>query len=318
MADEHDPQQQSSFHWPPTAEELDTIQVVDMQGQPLPLPGTHRHWRTGVAKASIAQLGVLAGSLAAIGIALTSMLAHPAQPAASRAARGQASAVATAAPTPSPRPSPPQTGAREKEGEHAAAAADSLSARAGSDRESAGAPTAVDDSAAFVADSTPAFRPMVTLEIEKPSAADVRPQSRAKARESRSQIDGASAEAAAYGGRDAGGSRPTVAAGAASGSFANDGATAGGRRARAARPQLASAQTRPTRVARMAGRREAPRDPVAKFAVHTGLSVWKAMRVVGRTLKHQGDEEYFATRSAGARRTAKAAGLQAESAPSDR
>jgi len=99
MADEHDPQQRSSFHWPPTAEELDTIQVVDMQGRPLPLPGTHRHWRTGVAKVSIAQLGVLAGSLDAIGIALTSMLATPAQPV-GRAARGQASAVATVTTTP--------------------------------------------------------------------------------------------------------------------------------------------------------------------------------------------------------------------------
>jgi hypothetical protein len=243
MADEHDPQQQSSFHWPPTAEELDTIQVVDMQGQPLPLPGTHRHWRTGVAKASIAQLGVLAGSLAAIGIALTSMLAHPAQPT-TRAARGQASvAVADKA------PSPPQV----------------------AERAAASTPS-VDDSAAFVADAGPAFRPMVTLDIEKPSPADVRPQSPVKNRE--------------------------------------------------ARVQLASAQPRPARVTRVAERRfakrEAPRDPVAKFAVHTGLSVWKAMRVVGRTLKHQGDEEYFATRSAGARRTAKAAGLQAENAPSDR
>lgn len=256
MADEHEPQQQSSFHWPPTAEELDTIQVVDMQGRPLPLPGTHRHWRTGVAKASIAQLGVLAGSLAAIGIALTSMLAQPAQPAASRAARGQASAVATAAPTPSPRPE---------------------------SRTANGATASVDDSAAFVADAEPAFRPMVTLEVEKPSTADVRRPKDREARGSDPLRDGRSA------------------------------ATAG-----RARAQLVSTQPRPTRVARMAGRREAPRDPVAKFAVHTGLSVWKAMRVVGRTLKHQGDEEYFATRSAGARRTARAAGLQAENAPSDR
>jgi hypothetical protein len=267
MADEHDPQQQSSFHWPPTAEELDTIQVVDMQGRPLPLPGTHRHWRSGVAKTGIAQLGVLAASLAAIGIALTSMLATPAQPV-SRAARGSASAVAITASTPSPRPSPPQTGAREKEeGQRAAAAADSIAATT----------TAVDDSAAFVADAEPAFRPMVTLEIEKPSAADVRPQSRMKNREAREGWP---------------------------------------RAADTAGPQLVS--SRPARVARMAGRREAPRDPVAKFAVHTGLSVWKAMRVVGRTLKHQGDEEYFATRSAAARRTAKAVRLHAENAPSDR
>jgi hypothetical protein len=238
MADEHEPQQHSSFHWPPTAEELDTIQVVDMQGRPLPLPGTHRHWRTGVAKATIAQLGVLAASLAAIGIALTSMLATPAQPSA-RATRAQAPAAVTHAVTPTPAP--------------------------------AGV-ASVDDSAAFVADSTPAFRPMVTLELEKPSAADVRPESPVKTRE--------------------------------------------------ARVQFASVRPRPTREARMAerrfARREAPRDPVAKFAVQTGLSVWKAMRVVGRTLKHQGDAEYFATRSAAARRTAKAGGLQAENAPSDR
>ena len=146
MADEHEPQQQSTFHWPPTPEELDTIQVVDMQGRPV-RPGDTRRWRTGVAKASIAQVGVLAASLAAIGIALTSMLATPAQPTASRAARGEAAAAVTATATSSPRPSPPQ----------AAAAAAS-----------------VDDSAAFANDSTPAFRPMVTLEIEKPSAADVR------------------------------------------------------------------------------------------------------------------------------------------------
>jgi hypothetical protein len=255
MADEHDPQQQPSFHWPPTAEELDTIQVVDMQGRPVRV-GDTRHWRAGVAKATLAQIGVLAGSLAAIGIALTSMLAAPAQPVV-KAANVEPK---VAAPAP-------------------------LSANA------------IASTAPTSGSQTPMFVPMVTLDIERPSAADIRGQQpQASTRDAREHAPrGADAAAAGVGGG----------AGVASASGA-----------------AALASARPTRVARTAERRfakrEAGKDPVSKFAVHTGLSVWKAMRAVGRTLRHQGDEEYFATRAAAVRRTARAVSLQAENAPSNR
>jgi hypothetical protein len=223
MADEHDPQQQPSFHWPPTAEELDTIQVVDMQGRPV-RPGDTRRWRTGVAKASIAQIGVLAGSLAAIGIALTSMLATPAQPVV-------------------------KTAKVETKVETKAAAPAPLAANAVAST----APTST-------------FVPQVTLDLERPTAADVRPQF----------------------------STPPPA------------------------PVRYIARTEPRRIPPSTRRVNTQRDPVSKFAVHTGLSVWKAMRAVGRTIKHQGDEAYFTTRSGAGRRTARGVGLQAENAPSDR
>jgi hypothetical protein len=223
MADEHEPQQQPSFHWPPTAEELDTIQVVDMQGRPV-RPGDTRRWRTGVAKASIAQIGVLASSLAAIGIALTSMLTTPAQPV------GKTAKVETKVTAPAP------------------LAANTV------------APTAQTPTA-----QPSTFVPMVTLDIEKPTAADIHG----------SQVSTTPA------------------------------------------PTQTIARAEPRRTLPSPRRVTTQRDPVSRFAVHTGLSVWKAMRAVGRTIKHQGDEAYF-TRSAGGRRTARAVSLQAENAPSDR
>src|SRR5689334_18222814 len=77
MADEQADPQRPSFNWPPTAEELDQIQVIEMP----PPPGrlTRRPWwQRSLSESVMTQAAVLAGSLAAIGIALTSLLA-PAQ-----------------------------------------------------------------------------------------------------------------------------------------------------------------------------------------------------------------------------------------------
>jgi hypothetical protein len=246
MADEHD-DQRSSFHWPPTAEELESIQVVEMSdGTPYKSRRAKRAWwRKPFGESTLAQAGTLAASLAAIGIALTSLLA-PAQPVV-RAAKNEARAPLAAQPV-------------------------------------AGAtPTAV---ATTSAPAPVPFRPMVTLDVEKPSPSEIHaPQPRTA----------------------------TAAAAAAT-------AAAVEPRETSARPVSMRAPAHAER--RVARRTDAGRDPVSKFAVHTGVSVWKAMRAVGRSLKRDGDQSYWASRSTvragGGRRTASAADLRGDSAPSDR
>ena len=78
MADQQSDQQRPSFHWPPTAEELDSIQVVEVHDDEAPAPAPV-WWQRSLGESVMAQAGVLAASLAAIGIAVTSLLA-PAQP----------------------------------------------------------------------------------------------------------------------------------------------------------------------------------------------------------------------------------------------
>jgi hypothetical protein len=108
-----------SFHWPPTSEELESIEVVAMsdlarersmqlvprrQQQVQQKPSAA--WRRRFEGPVVAQAGLAAASLAAIGIAVTSALA-PTPPA--KAARGGAAVApsaftATATPTSTPAP----------------------------------------------------------------------------------------------------------------------------------------------------------------------------------------------------------------------
>jgi hypothetical protein len=278
MADEHE-DQRSSFHWPPTTEELESIQVVEMHdGAPYkgrrPTPASKQAQQQQVwsgkpfGESSLAQAGVLAASLAAIGIALTSLLA-PAQPPVRTTARNEARAPLATQPVP----------AQPVAAQPVAAAASTTVATP------AATPSAVEPEP---------FRPMVTLDVEKPSPSEIR--------RSRPRAAGPAAN------RTAAAASSVVASAAVE------------PRAGIARPVSTRTPDRAER--RLARRTDAGQDPVSKFAVRTGTSVWKAMRAVGRSLKRDGDQSYWATRSTaragGGRRTAAVTNLGADIAPSDR
>ncbi len=252
MADTHDEDRRPSFHWPPTAEELESIEVLDMSGEkPAQSPRPHlvlppRRMRSSarmkpaglhrrVEESVVTQAALLAASLAAIGIAVTSLFA-PAQP----VGRAPKTDARTAGVTPAPAPTPTTASAEP-------------------------------------ALSQPAFRPMVTLELEKPTP--------------RLQTEPKPPAAPP----------PTVAA-------VTERSTVSEPRARTHEPRrnIRSASASPGR------------DPVSRFAVRTGVSVWKVMRAVGRSLKRDSDQNWSSrptTHSADARRTAGAADLEDENFP---
>jgi hypothetical protein len=244
---DHRDEQRGSFHWPPTAEELDSIQVIEMHDvDPPPAPPARPRWYRLMEHPTIAQAGLAFASLASIGIAITSLLA-PAQPTRT-SSRHDAPPAPIVSGSTVPVPTAPAPAA---------------------------APTT--------------FEHRVTYDAPPPSVAEVR--------------------AERIGARAA--SRP--------------------------QPLRAASETQKPRaertsvVARHAAMRDtrsgiAPRpagsDPVSRLATKTGVSVWKAMRAVGRSFRHdrEADGEWSAraTRAAGARRTAAAINLAADDAPSAR
>jgi hypothetical protein len=253
------------FNWPPTAEELDSIHVIEMHDVPaasrqlvpraptvpvrvnMPLvtpAGDHAPsaWQRFVDRSTLAQGGLLAASLAAIGLAVTSLLA-PAQPVV-RAQDDARPALAAYAPAP------------------------------------------------LSADTTPAV----------PSASPKLPRFRTPA-----VAPGASALLPHDDEQESPASDETpVATGRAD--------------------TVSEVSPRPTNshwVNRRAARRAAAgSDPVSRFATRTGTSVWRALRVVGRSWRRNDDGRVWASRprarAAIARRTAAAVDLEAGAAPSAR
>ena len=220
MTDEQSDQQRHSFHWPPTAEELDSIQVIEVHHDEAPAPSP-AWWQRSLGESVMAQAGLLAASLAAIGIAVTSLLA-PAQPV----------------------PHQPRTIMRVVQ-------------KPALLRAVAVGPAAVP----LVASITPSRVP----DIYAPPVVEALP----------------------------------------------------------AAPLPRVTVERPEPVHRHLVRRsEAASDPVSKFAVHTGKSVWGAMRAVGRSFRRDSAEQRWTSRSmaraGGGRRTARAVDLAAENVPSDR
>lgn len=240
---DHDPQHQDrpgSFHWPPTTEELESIQVVEVDlrdeaatttaaARPPRWPWLHRLMEGSV----IAQAGLAAASLAAIGIAVTSLLV-PAQPAgrsaridAQRPAAAVSNVTATSAPASLAAKQSPATIATGMAGASAAPTPPSASA------------------------STPAFRPMVELELERRTI--TRPP------------------------RNDAADQPRVAV-----RLANASVSSVDRHRTSAAPAASRVQAAP---------RRAGKDPVSRFAAKTGTSIWKAMRAVGRSFSHQRDAD---------------------------
>jgi hypothetical protein len=239
MADDRDEQQTHNFHWPPTSEELESIQVIEVHDEApvraaTPIVAWRAWWHRMVQEAVIAQVGLAAASIAAIGIAVTSLLA-PAQPAA-RAAKNDSVpapviASATVPVATAPAPAMPST-----------------------------------------------FQHRVTFDTPPPAVEQVREEREARVTTPRVNAIPVAA--------------PTPV------------------RKVTPRPQPSE-----KRVAK------AGKDPVSRFAVHTGLSVWKAMRAVGRSFKRDADEGWSArpaTRAGAGRRTAAAVNLAADDAPSAR
>jgi hypothetical protein len=279
-----------AFNWPPTMEELESIQVLAMHDVPEEsqqlAPPTRREiaqtattrtglvmplvsprdervrrstWRRLIEDSVVAQAGLMAASLAAIGIAVTSLLS-PAQPATRHARSETPPALATPMATPAPAP-----------------------------------PIALPA-------APPAFEQMVTLETRPREESPWLQPRRAKSPATMPAGPRASAPDAS----DANGTVPRA-----------------GESTAAARERVNAAASRSS-LSRPADRRAARRagsDPVSRFAVRTGTSFWKALRVVGRSFKRDDDRAWSSrptARAAVARRTAAAVDFEAGSAPSAR
>jgi hypothetical protein len=276
MSDDRDDQQRNSFHWPPTTEELDSIQVIevhdDAPGATAPARAAsaaspwRAWWHRMMQEAVIAQVGLAAASLAAIGIALTSLLA-PAQPSArtKNTARVAATAPAAAAATSTT---------------SSTSASTSTPAPGGAAASTASAPSQV-----AAADPTQ-FQHMVTFAPPPPALEQVRAERQARANGARAGEHGEltpSEELAAA--REERAAARSESAGGSSGS--RQIATAAALPAEKALSQRPRAPVRATRQTVVARHATAPAgsDPVSRLATRTGLSVWKAMRAVGRSLK---------------------------------
>jgi hypothetical protein len=220
MAEHEDQQQRPSFNWPPTTDELNAIQVIEMH--PRASQPTRPWWQRSFGESVMAQAAVLAGSLAAIGIALMSLIA-PAQPI--------------------PHASKPQTSA-----------------------------------------------PLLAFAIAPTTAPLVRAVASTR-------IAGDTAHAAPN---------------AEFASSADQESLDARARTEAGVRRLASREERLSRRTRVGA------DPVSRFAIETGRSMWKGLRQFGRSLKRDADYERWSSRSTTARRTAGAIDLGADNGPSDR
>ncbi len=289
--DEDQERRERSFHWPPTTEELESIQVVAMSD--LSREAQHRtpshamvratlSQRTRLAKLAhdrdqqlaapppalasrrwfdgpvAAQAGLVAASLAAIGVAATSLLSPP-QPVTSHAATKAPSAMTASAHAPEPAIAFPIA---------------PVSPRSPEAQPTTTAARAASDTAHGIA-STAASRPLEAVE-PTPTPVSTRADARADARPLHWNWTG-SGKASAY---------------------------------KATHARRGSAEVRP-----------AGSDPVSRFATKTGSGVWKVMRAVGRSFKRSDEpalESRAPTRSASARRMAAAIALEAENDLSDR
>jgi hypothetical protein len=317
---------EGSFHWPPTAEELDTIQVVAMsdlashplrrstQGAmvrastsaPVPatstpatakpaaskpaaaawnwmLPRTPRHvervspppppvprrWFDGPL---VAQAGLVAVSLAAIGIAVTSALA-PAQPASHARTSNAPSAIAAQASDAAITMPPARLQATSQQA--ARLGATPATGSTGPSRAEA------DESGSLLTRTSVAGRPVAQRGMDLAGGS-------AAARTRAGGATGSSASSA----RGSSEPRPVI-------------IWSGKRPAQTQRASQVSTRNASGRAA------PAGSDPVSRFAARTGSGLWKAMRAVGRSFKRDEDALWTsrsAARSGSVRRTASVAG----------
>jgi hypothetical protein len=327
MTDDHD-DQRNSFHWPPTSEEMDSIQVIEVHDDAADAQRARASdgrasggrasvarswWHRMIEEAIVAQVGLAAASFAAIGIAVTSLLA-PAQPAARTAKR-----EATSAPIVAPSTAPSATGT---------APAQTLpEASTFQHRVTFDAPPPALEQVRAEREARPraalsgAERGELTPREELAAAREERAAAREEERTTASGRD------AAHGAR-ASAARESLASASTSRRGARGSAAPQGNTSLTnEKPRAGTRAGQTTLVARHAGSRATPArpdagtDPVSRVAKQAGTSVWKAMRAVGRSFSHAGDDDWAprpATRSAASRRTAAAVDLAADDAPSAR